>query len=477
MLTSIKKSLPLWLLGAVLAVGTAQQLSAGVAAAADDIEVAYKRELATLEAEKSTLRKSLEKAQSESAQKIVSAKGEIDSLQGSVLATSLMADRLEEQLSEAERGTSSGEDAGDLMEALLAQAGSELAKADKKLPAVKDQNDVAGRLAQINFAFATAIPVLMDYSKVSLKDGEYFDLAGKKVKGKVLSIGRIATLAASENASGVLAPAGGEVLKLWPEAGTSGPAKEMIAGGKPAFIPLFIYESLEKGVEKRAEKTLADMMESGGIIGWVIFIAGGIALLMVMLRAFWLFQAAANTDKLVSNMQPLVESGKIDEAIAIGKKAKNAAGRVLVATLRNLHRERAELDDIVSEAILHEQPYIDRFASGIIVIAAVAPLLGLLGTVTGMIATFDIITEFGTGNPKLLSSGISVALVTTEQGLIVAIPALLFGNFLAGWGESIKDALDKSALRLINLSAGVRLSRLGTASILPPAATPAAESK
>jgi biopolymer transport protein ExbB len=92
------------------------------------------------------------------------------------------------------------------------------------------------------------------------------------------------------------------------------------------------------------------------------------------------------------------------------------------------------------------------------VVAAVAPLLGLLGTVTGMIATFDIITEFGTGNPKLLSSGISVALVTTELGLVVAIPALLIGNLLSAWSEGIKDEMDRSALHVTNISTGVRLS-------------------
>jgi biopolymer transport protein ExbB len=67
-----------------------------------------------------------------------------------------------------------------------------------------------------------------------------------------------------------------------------------------------------------------------------------------------------------------------------------------------------------------------------------------------MITTFDIITEFGTGDPKLLSGGISIALVTTEIGLAVAIPALLAGNILSGWSESIKDDMEKGALGVIN---------------------------
>jgi biopolymer transport protein ExbB len=94
---------------------------------------------------------------------------------------------------------------------------------------------------------------------------------------------------------------------------------------------------------------------------------------------------------------------------------------------------------------------LNRFGALILMIAAVAPLLGLLGTVTGMIQTFDVITEFGTSDPKLLAGGIAVALVTTELGLIVAIPCLLLGNLLSGWADGIKDDMEQGALKVINL--------------------------
>ena len=104
----------------------------------------------------------------------------------------------------------------------------------------------------------------------------------------------------------------------------------------------------------------------------------------------------------------------------------------------------------LDEAILKEQPAINARIAFIKIISMVAPLLGLLGTVTGMIITFQAITLFGTGDPKLLSSGISIALVTTEVGLAVAIPALIFGNLLSGWAESIKDEMEKAALHVMN---------------------------
>jgi biopolymer transport protein ExbB len=147
----------------------------------------------------------------------------------------------------------------------------------------------------------------------------------------------------------------------------------------------------------------------------------------------------------------LVSEGKLEAALEASRQLKGATYRVLAAAVRNLERDRAHIEDIISEQILHESTYLNRFGSLIMVIAAVAPLLGLLGTVTGMISTFDIITEFGTGDPKLLSGGISIALVTTEIGLAVAIPALIFGNLLSGWAESIKDEMEKTALHVINL--------------------------
>jgi biopolymer transport protein ExbB len=112
------------------------------------------------------------------------------------------------------------------------------------------------------------------------------------------------------------------------------------------------------------------------------------------------------------------------------------------------------MEGIVYEAILQESGPLDRFGPAILVIASIAPLLGLLGTVTGMIETFDMITEFGTGDPKLLSDGIAIALVTTKLGLIVAIPVLLLGSLLSAWARNIKRGMEHSALRIINVFLG-----------------------
>ena len=146
-----------------------------------------------------------------------------------------------------------------------------------------------------------------------------------------------------------------------------------------------------------------------------------------------------------------VESGESEKAYAAIENFKGSTARVIRATLRNINKEREHIEDIVMENILNESSNIDRFGNFVLVLAAVAPLLGLLGTVTGMIATFDIITEHGTGDPKLLSGGISEALVTTMFGLVVAIPLLLLGNLLSGWAQNIKDSMEQSALHIVNI--------------------------
>jgi biopolymer transport protein ExbB len=127
---------------------------------------------------------------------------------------------------------------------------------------------------------------------------------------------------------------------------------------------------------------------------------------------------------------------------------------VLCTTLANAERDREAIEDAVGEAVLKETPRIERFGAAITVFAAVAPLLGLLGTVTGMITTFDVITEFGTGDPKLLAGGISEALITTKLGLMVAIPTLLIGTLLRGWAEAIQVNMERAALHVINLLKG-----------------------
>jgi biopolymer transport protein ExbB len=124
---------------------------------------------------------------------------------------------------------------------------------------------------------------------------------------------------------------------------------------------------------------------------------------------------------------------------------------VIEAGLNARHEDRETLESVLQEAILRELPRVERGLSVLAILGAVAPLLGLLGTVTGMIDTFRVITLFGTGDPKLMSGGISEALVTTELGLAIAIPIMLIHTFLSRRADGIIGDMEEKAVSLTNI--------------------------
>lgn len=471
-LLSIAGFAPSWTAAAQKA-GQQQAAKQAAAKAGSDLERAYRREFAFLEAERNALQQRIADIEKRAAQKTGAARSEIEALQGRVMSASLEADRLNDTLVETERKVEGLEEGEDVIDSILTQAATALEKGGIKLPKVaqddggKIAQDDGGKIAQdgpqrklgqLEFAFGQSLSLLQRFGAVREQTSEFFAPDGSQIDGRVVRVGQVAAYGVSDSAAGALAPAGSGELKVWTEPASAATARALAAGERPDLLHIFLFEDLDKPIEAKLEQSAVAHITSGGIIAWVIVAGGIVALLMILLRALLLWRAAANTGKLVDAISPLVAQGNIQRGIEICRNANSASGRVLRATLEHVDRPREQLEDIISEAVLHEQPVLDRFGAAIMVLAAVSPLLGLLGTVTGMISTFDVITEFGTGNPKLLSGGISEALITTELGLVVAIPALMLGNILSGWADRIKDDMDKSALRVTNLVNGVRLS-------------------
>ena len=423
--------------------------------ALNQLQQAYEKEYAFLVAQRTELQSRLQSFRDRATQEVNQAETEIDRLQGAIAGLQSRADRFNNLLTEADRNIASIEENRSTLEATYQQAGSTLEQqnierdkaAFAKLP---DEE-------KINTIFAAAERMLSEAGSVYRTDGKFYLLDGTEVSGSILKLGNIAAYGVSGDNAGVLAPAGEGRYKLWRKPAADA-AKALVAGQRPDNLPIFLYESLNKPIEESEDRGILGTIQDGGTIAWVIVALGLFAVLMVILRSFFLQRANSSTDKVLAETKADLEQGKRDQALQTCQQYGGATGRVMAATIRNLDRDREHVEDIVSEAILHESAHLNRFGAIIMVIAAVAPLLGLLGTVTGMITTFDIITEFGTGDPKLLSGGISIALITTEIGLIVAIPALIFGNLLSGWAESIKDNMEKAALRVINLEQARRVS-------------------
>lgn len=151
-----------------------------------------------------------------------------------------------------------------------------------------------------------------------------------------------------------------------------------------------------------------------------------------------------------------VQRGDLTEARSIAAAMPGAGGELMVAGVEHADEKRGTLEEILYEKILSVRPKLERFLPFIALTAAAAPLLGLLGTVTGMIKTFNLITIFGTGDAKSLSSGISEALITTALGLIIAIPALIAHGMLARMARQKLGDMEQTAVGFINGVIGAR---------------------
>ena len=125
--------------------------------------------------------------------------------------------------------------------------------------------------------------------------------------------------------------------------------------------------------------------------------------------------------------------------------------RVLLAGLAAKDLQREDMENVLQEAILKEIPALERFLSTLGMLTAIAPLLGLLGTVTGMINVFHVITLHGASDPRLMSGGISEALVTTMLGLSVAIPLMLLHNLLSRRVDRMIGDLEEQSVALVNI--------------------------
>jgi biopolymer transport protein ExbB len=174
--------------------------------------------------------------------------------------------------------------------------------------------------------------------------------------------------------------------------------------------------------------------EDGGPVGYVILGVGLFGLLLCIWKAFALYSTGGKISGQMKNTET-------DKA--------NPLGRVLAVYSDNPDVDLETLELKLDEAILRETAPIETGLSFIKVLYVVAPLLGLLGTVVGMIATFQMITLFGTGDPRMMAGGISTALVTTVLGLTVAIPLTLFHSFLQGKAKALIQVLEEQAAGII----------------------------
>uniref|UniRef100_UPI0040474E43 MotA/TolQ/ExbB proton channel family protein n=1 Tax=Vibrio anguillarum TaxID=55601 RepID=UPI0040474E43 len=180
--------------------------------------------------------------------------------------------------------------------------------------------------------------------------------------------------------------------------------------------------------------TLAERLQMGGAVGNIILVLLGIGLIIAFYRGFALVMTHHKIKAQLKDVQ---------------KIGNNPLGRVLSVYNKEQNRSVEALELRLLEAVVDEQAHLEKGLSMLKLLAAIAPMLGLLGTVTGMIETFQVITQFGNGDPKVMAGGISMALVTTVLGLVSAIPLLLAHNILSSQAENIRSILEKQGIGLV----------------------------
>lgn len=196
---------------------------------------------------------------------------------------------------------------------------------------------------------------------------------------------------------------------------------------------------------------------------WNTFVAGGVVMTPILLTGvigfYFLYSSwfRIGTDyfkndlsKNVERMRVLLEKGDVDQAEQFLKSNSGIVARELFLALKKGKENSAGFQDYISIRLLQTSRYIEQGTHVISMMAAAAPLLGLLGTVTGMVATFDVITLYGNQNPVLMADGISEALITTQSGLLIAFPLTLLKQRLDERIDMIRDQIELGATIIFN---------------------------
>ena len=192
-----------------------------------------------------------------------------------------------------------------------------------------------------------------------------------------------------------------------------------------------------------------EIIKAGGPVMWPI-IGLSIAAAAIMLERLWSLQEQRIIPRELSvRIWKLVEAGELTDKHVAALAQNSALGQILAAGLANRHRGREFVKEAIEDTGRHVVHELERFLNMLGTIAAVSPLLGLLGTVIGIINAFSAITHQGVGDPKVLSGGIGQALITTAAGLMVAIPSLMGYRYLRGRVDELVVKMEKEALKLV----------------------------
>ena len=286
-------------------------------------------------------------------------------------------------------------------------------------------------------------------SSIVLFESSVYNESGEPVNAKILQLGLLGGIYWSSEEAGMIYLKLGDKHLQSAATGLSKKQRQLLRSStneSSEITPVLLDLSQGWAIRKLGmHKNWKSFFASGGFVMYPLAAIAIIALLMIIERSifYWLFSRSHS--KLKKNIISVLINKSYGEAVKIIDTHKGPSKRFWSKCLELVQKKSARIDEAFQHVIISEIPNLERFLATLAVFAAICPLLGLLGTVSGMIKTFDVITVFGTGQHGMLSQGISEALVTTQVGLVLAIPILLAHAMLSRRSKLTIENLDQTA--------------------------------
>ena len=199
-----------------------------------------------------------------------------------------------------------------------------------------------------------------------------------------------------------------------------------------------------------------ELIRAGGFIMWPILACSIISMAIIAERFWSLRETKIAPTNLVANVWQWHKSDQLDAKRIQALRTNSPLGMILAAGLLNRKHSREIMKESIEEVGRLVAHGLERFLNTLGTISSITPLLGLLGTVIGMIKVFTVITSQGIGDPSILSEGISEALLTTAAGLSVAIPSLMFYRYFRGKVDDLVVTMEQEALKMVEVMHGIR---------------------
>ena len=220
-------------------------------------------------------------------------------------------------------------------------------------------------------------------------------------------------------------------------------------------------------IMEETEETILEHVLKGGVVVWPILALGFTSLLVAIFKWIELVMIPRPGKERLEMLATAVREHREEDALSVAHSIPGPTGAMLISGVEHIHEPKDLIDEILYEKILVTRLRVQKFLPFIALSAAAAPLLGLLGTVVGIIETFRMIMLLGTGDVQTLSDGIYQALITTQVGLVVAIPALLLHAFLSRQARAVTDRMVQAALSFVNTVAVANPKTSRSGSTLP----------